>query len=369
MIIRRKNPIVMSILAVQVCFCLFGFAGCVRAGQVLRYEPQALPAKSRLSIKDHKVRAYMLADVRWFNWGSSVIRARDGKYHMFYARWPRKDSFTAWLCFSEIAHAVADRPEGPYRFVGVAIASRRSKGKWFDAHNPKIKCFNGKYYLYFISTNTGDKKLSDKELLNVARKGFSHPDWMLLRNNQRSFVAVSDSLNGPWKITDKPIVEPSGPITHITVNPAVCRGPKGKYFMIVKGDKPGSRQRNQALAVSDSPVGPWVIQPRPAIDYMDTEDCSMWYDYTAKRFFATFHAHTYVGLISSKDGYNWQRAKYPRLSEKVVRFSDGSSWKPQRMERPFVLTDDRGRPQMLFVACKRGNDSLNIAIPLKAVGQ
>src|SRR3546814_6391446 len=48
----------------------------------------------------------------WFVWDSTPILGEDGKIHVFFSRWP--DEFGNWLSHSEIAHAVADKPEGPY---------------------------------------------------------------------------------------------------------------------------------------------------------------------------------------------------------------------------------------------------------------
>lgn len=355
-------------LARVLMVCPFGLfaAGAPAASDPLAVEP--LPAASMASLQDQVTRPHMVADPAWFNWGCSVIRGDDGAYHMFYARWPKALTFTAWLPHSEIVHAVADQPEGPYRMLDLAMPSHGpGRGEWFTAHNPKIKRFEGRYYLYFIQTR-GNTDAARRE--EISRTGYSHPQWKELRENQRTFVAVSDSLNGPWIVTSDPIVEPAKTITTLTVNPAVCRGPDGTYFMIVKGDKPGETRfvRNQALATAPTPSGPWTIHPKPVIDDLDTEDCSMWYDATSHRFFAVYHAHTYIGWMSSPNGYDWERMPEP-LTRKTLRFTDGSHDDPQRMERPFVLTDEQGLPRMLFVACRRGNTTLNVALPLRIHNQ
>ena len=83
-------------------------------------------------------------DPDYWVWGSSVIKGEDGKYHLFYSRWPKKYNFTAWLTHSEIAHAIADHPAGPYTFIEIAMQSHG--GNYWDAitaHNPKIKYFDG----------------------------------------------------------------------------------------------------------------------------------------------------------------------------------------------------------------------------------
>src|SRR5690242_16012391 len=53
----------------------------------------------------------------WCIWCGSMIQGEDGRYHLFYSRWPRKLGHVAWVTHSEVARAVADNPLGPYRHV------------------------------------------------------------------------------------------------------------------------------------------------------------------------------------------------------------------------------------------------------------
>jgi len=303
----------------------------------------------------------------YYNWGASIIKGDDGKYHLFYARWKKEYSFMGWLLYSEIAHAVSKTPAGPWKYKETVLKNR---GKGYPdaitAHNPKIKYFDGKYYLYYISTNLGDKEYTEQDLIETAHTGYSHPNWKILRPNQRTFVAVSNSINGPWERPDKPLVEPSGPITTLTVNPAITQGKDGKYYLIVKGDKPNEKRfiRNQAIAISDSPAGPFKIQPNPVIDYIDTEDMSMWYDSERERFYGVFHAHKFIGMVSSPDGTNWKKATEYALMQKVVPLTNGTTLKPDRLERPFVYTEN-GQPKVLSLAVKKGDESYTIFIPVK----
>ncbi len=340
------------------------------APDTLRLNIGPLPAESKATFEDLRSRPYITAYPDWYTWCPSVHKGADGKYHMFHTRWPKAIGFLSWLTHSEIVHAVADKPEGPYAEVAVAIpATGEGRGGWFTAHNSKIKKFGDTYYLYFVQTR-GDSFAEDGEAKRVqmAKTGYGHPLWRKeARPNQRTFVASSKSLDGPWTISKEPIIQPAKTITTLSVNPAVCQGPDGTYFMIIKGDKPGGRgARNQALATAPSPEGPWTIQDKPVIDNLDTEDVSMWYDQPRKRFYAVFHSHTFIGMMTSTDGFNWEKAAQYKLSPKGIPFDDGTIWQPQRMERPFVLTDERGRPQLLFVACKKGNMVVNIALPLSA---
>jgi len=360
----HKRQCFINLITIVFLFAAQSYAG----KDDLRLEVLPLPIASRASLTDNTSRAYITADPNWYTWCPSVILGDDGKYHMLHSRWARKTTFSGWLLFSEVAHAVAHRPEGPYRYAETVL-SGRGKFAWnaITAHNPKITRFDGKYYLYHCSTYG---ETNETKLLEIAKTGGKHPLWNPIRNNQRTGVAVADSLSGPWRVSDKPVVEPAGPITRITVNPAVCRGPDGTYFMIVKGDKPGDTRfiRNQAIATARTPAGPFTIQPKPVIDYLDTEDVSMWYDQKRARFYAVFHAHTFIGMVTSDDGYTWSKAAQFQLTVKRVLFDDGSIVPVDNMERPFVLTDDHGQPQWLFVAVKKGDRSYNLAMALRVGG-
>lgn len=308
----------------------------------------------------------ILKSKKYFNWGTSIVKTGDGKYHLFYARWKKKYQHMGWLTHCEVAHAISDSPAGPWKYKNRALSGRR--GDHWDAitaHNPKIKYFEGKYYLYYISTNMGDKAISEEELFQTAQIGGKSPNWGILRANQRTGVAVSNSINGPWKRMDQPLIEPSGPIANVTVNPAITRGKDEKYYLIVKGDKPKQNDfiRDQAIAISDTPLGPFEMQQKPVIDYVDTEDVSMWYDDSRERFYAIFHAVGFIGLVTSTNGIDWQKAAHYKQMDKVVKMKDGTLFHPDRLERPFVFIEN-GIPTVLSFAVRKNNESYSLFIPL-----
>ncbi|GAA0878871.1 hypothetical protein GCM10009119_18390 [Algoriphagus jejuensis] len=305
----------------------------------------------------------------YFNWCGSIVKGEDGKYHLFYSRWPKSSKFTGWLVYSEVAHAIADSLVGPWEYKETVLKGR-GKGHWdaITAHNPKIRFYEGKYYLYYISTNLGeDMDYSEEDLLETSHTGYQHPIWKILRPNQRTGVAVAESLDGPWVRQDGPLIEPSGPITTLTVNPAITQGKDGRYYLIVKGDKPNATGfvRNQAMAISERPDGDFVIQPKPVIDYLDTEDMSLWYDESRGYYYGIFHStEHFIGLVSSPDGINWSKATEFKLMDKVIPMQDGSVLKPQRLERPFVY-EENGVVQMIGFAIKDGEESYVVCLPLK----
>lgn len=315
-------------------------------------------------------------DADYFNWGGSILKGEKGKYHLFYARWKKEYSFAGWLTFSEIAHAVSASPSGPWEYKETVLQGRDLQSvsennvvrshSWdaVTAHNPKIKYFEGKYYLYYISTNLGDEPYSLQDLIK-ANKNSQDAKRAILRKNQRTGVAVSNSLYGPWKRLNAPIIEPSGPIKTLTVNPAIARGKDGSYSLIVKGDKPHATGfvRNQAIAVGKTPIGPFVMQDKAVIDNLDTEDVSMWYDSKRDAFYAVFHAHVFIGLITSNDGLNWHKATNYTITPKKLLLDDNSWIIPDRMERPFVYVEN-DIPEVLLLAVKKGNDSYTVFVPL-----
>lgn len=304
----------------------------------------------------------------YYNWCSSVIKGDDGKYHLFYSRWEKKYTFGGWLTHSEVAHAIASSPAGPWKYKETVLKGR-GKGHWdaITAHNPKIKCFDGKYYLYYVATNMGDKDYTEAELIETARVRYSHPNWKnYLRPNQRTGVAVAESINGPWKRMDQPLIEPSGPIETLTVNPAITKGKDGRYYLIIKGDKPNESRfvRNQAIAIADKPIGPFVMQDKAVIDDLDTEDVSMWYDAKRDNFYGVFHAHSFIGMVNSGDGLNWKKATEYVLTPKSLNLSNGKTIIPDRLERPFVYIENN-EPQVLSLAVKQDDDAYIAFLPVK----
>ena len=307
-------------------------------------------------------------DEGWYTWCNSIIKGEDGKYHLFYVRWPKRYGFYAWLTHSEIARAISDRPAGPYSFVET-VKSARGTHPWnvINAHNAKIKRFGNKYYLYFIGQNDGGRNLSEQDLVDTARSGYSSKYWRILRNNQRTGVATADSLEGPWKVYPATIVEPNGLISTVTVNPAVWQSANGEYHIIVKGDHPRGRVA-QAHGISNTPVGPFHLQQAPAFTGY-SEDVSVWQDVDRNLTYGILHDGKGYGLIVSRDGYEWRRARHFRALSKTIVRTDGRTINPSRLERPSVFYED-GAPRVLSggVQFEHGKDTGIVLIPLVVTG-
>ncbi|MDB4584849.1 glycoside hydrolase family protein, partial [Draconibacterium sp.] len=202
-----------------------------------------------------------------FIWGGSLVKSEvDGKFHMYYSRWPKELGMSAWVTHSEIAHAVADSPFGPFEFKGIAL-SLRGREFWDGAvtHNPTIHFFDGKYYLYYMGT-TGDSEAENQY--------WEH------RNKQQIGVAVAENPYGPWKRFDKPLIGISADSTAhdalMVSNPSVTKTPDGKYLMVYKAaakklPMPMSGPVVHLTAIAEKPEGPFVKQMKPIFTAKDAE--------------------------------------------------------------------------------------------------
>ena len=91
-------------------------------------------------------------------WGSSPIKGKDGKTHLFAAQWPTvtQPNFNGWYKDCEIGHYVSDSPEGPFEYVGVVVEDQ--DGLFNSPHNPTISNIDGQYQLCFIVNENDNLK-------------------------------------------------------------------------------------------------------------------------------------------------------------------------------------------------------------------
>ncbi|MHB8898960.1 MAG: hypothetical protein ACYC6Y_09460 [Thermoguttaceae bacterium] len=85
-------------------------------------------------------------DPDYYIWCGTMVRAGDGKYHLFYSRWLRKLGHNAWVTHSEVSHAVGDSPLGQFTHKDVALPVR-GKEFWdgLCTHNPTVLQFGKKF--------------------------------------------------------------------------------------------------------------------------------------------------------------------------------------------------------------------------------
>lgn len=328
-------------------------------------------------------------DSAWNIWCGSVTKGADNRYHLFYSRWPRKTGHESWVSHSEVAYAVSDTPEGPYKPVNVALPAY-SATAWDGAmtHNPYVLYHDGKYYLYYIAT--AGQPLSADSVLSAYGK-----EWWTRRNTQRIGLAIATQPAGPWKRLPEPVLANSEDSTAFdamcVTNPAVCIGRNGKVVMLYKavcknGTLQGGRVRF-SVAFADRPEGPFVksnhliFQPEDPEARMVAEDPYIWYDARADKYYAIVRdvVRQYTGkesgglaLMQSDDALEWTPVAYPKVLPPVLKFTDGTVYDTREfggVERPFLYCNEDGVPQLLFGAFgihTRGihrEHSYNAAIP------
>lgn len=314
-------------------------------------------------------------------WCGAPVKGPDGRFHLFYSRWPSKVGFApGWALHSEIAYAVSDKPAGPYKPVNVALPPRginpTTGKKYWDAdvtHNANAFFLNGNYYLYYMG-NQGDGK--------------SYP---MHRNNQRVGVAIAENPAGPWKRFDQPIVDISDDKKSFdslcVTNPAACARPDGGVVLVYKAvqyieGKPMGGNVSFGVAMADQPEGPYLKKPGHVFEgaesgkhWMVAEDPFIWFSHKyGNRYYAV--ARDVIGSFSgaaggicmfqSEDGLNWQPSTHPKVLGGTYPLADGTT-SSSKIERPSLLFDN-GEATYLFGAAdgypKNGQVSNNVQFPI-----
>ena len=289
-----------------------------------------------------------LQDDDYTIWGCAPIQGEDGKTHIFAARWPEKNVDPAWRKSSEIAHYVADQPEGPFVFSDVAIKGT-GKDTWdkYAPHNPEIKKVGDTYVLLYIG--------------NTDYHQPPHPA------NQSIGMAVSKSPYGPWKKVGKDgkILDASDPTKwnynsgNGVANPAFLEW-KGKFYLYFKSK--GKDGLKYGLATANNLEGPYVISDSPVTSNKGTLEDGTIFSYQDNVYLLTTDNHgKNTGIVGggtlwkSKDGLTFDlkdaTVGYDRLPSyykdydpaKVVKIYGADP----KLERPKILMID-GKPAYLY---------------------
>lgn len=300
-------------------------------------------------------------------WGASPVMDEQGKVHLFAARWPREQKVDpGWRSHSEIAHYVADKPEGPFRFSDIALQGTK-KNTWdkYGMHNPHIQKVGDDYVLLYIA--------------NSDYRQPPHPA------NQCIGMAVSKSPYGPWKKVHENgrILAPSVNKKYWTyharngvVNPALLPY-NGGFLLYFK-----SQNAMMGLAVAENLTGPYVQLPFPVTKNNKIIEDEYAFVYENKICLLTTDNHGILkkggGILwKSEDGvsFNEQEPGFHLINDYVKPDSiQNPQWhygpkETMKFERPQMLLTD-GKPAFLYAAsgCNIYGGDTTINYILKFIG-
>lgn len=297
-----------------------------------------------------------VSDENYTIWGSSPIMGDDGKVHVFCARWPEMNVDPGWRRSCEVAHYVADKPEGPYIFSDVAVKGTGEDGDWnkYSPHNPEIKKIGDYYAIVFIANDNPDR-------------GF-HPA------NQKIGLVYSKSLYGPWQVAGQKglILEASLDPGHWTYgsglgvdNPCITEidGKIVVYFKAKTEEIEGQTGKARySYALAETLEGPFRMADGPMTDndsYLEDATC---FSYQGKHYLITNDNHGEMSgvkgaavLWESESGFHFSldnaSLAFRRLPAYYSDYDEAKATKiygPQaKFERPKVLMID-GKPKYLF---------------------
>ncbi len=318
-------------------------------------------------------------------WGCSPIYDEEGKVHVFYSRWLNKYDHLGWVAACEVGHAVADKPEGPYTHVDVALQGRGGS-EWdsWSIHNPSVYKAGDKYVLLYMGSDGSQLGKTLDEIGEMTQEEYQ-PYFHKLVNSKRVGMAVADSLNGPWtRVSDEnPIIDVGAEgswESFCTSNPTFTMTPEGNYRIYYKAwsnetARKFNGNRMYGFAESTTLEGPYIKnENNPVINYsmyeetIQTEDGYIWYQdnkyHMVMRDMGVFNHE--VGLyIESEDGISWTEptVSYLAATEYFDEALPGIS-RQGRFERPQLLMKG-DKPEYLFCAYRGGKYVTSSGVVLK----
>jgi len=349
-----------------------------------------------------------------FVWCGSPIKIKN-KYYMFYSGWEAGENVPAmkdsWVLCSKIGVAESDSPYGGYKDLGFFLKGMKDNGNpaLWDAqmtHNPLIKEFNGKYYLYYIGGKDPGEQPKGSPGENLSKRDRVQQK---LEIGVVEFNSIEELLKGKFKRSKEPLLKPrtrvkstnvidpspagtiAKPDNIIVVNPAVeYRKSDGKYLLIFKGNIYDPSWRGvHGVAIGNSPTGPFTATDEFIFDIdlgngnkVSAEDPYIWYHRKDKKFYAVMKDFTgkltggtpALAMMESQDGLHWVPSRQSLFMKKELILKDGGIVKVDRLERPQLLLDKNDDPIALYAACsidnpnnKKDGGTFNIQIPLEVI--
>ncbi len=243
---------------------------------------------------------------QWDYWDGRILKAPDGKYHLFASRWDQAKGHNGWRD-SKAVHAVSDSLAGPYIDKGLCWPDDQG-GK---GHNVTALALpDGRYAVVVSETRPGD-------------------------------VFVSDSLDGPWRHLGA-IQVAKNEFSHLGAmsNVSPMARPDGAFEIV---------PRSGAILISKEGIlGPYVVQGPsvyPAVAGLpltNLEDPVVWYSgglyHIVVNSWSTRKAY-HITSVDGITGWTFRGLAYDPTTD-FVRYTDGTVNHWNKMERPGVFLEN-----------------------------
>jgi hypothetical protein len=280
---------------------------------------------------------------KWCYWDGQIIKAQDGRHHLFASRWDQAKGHNGWWG-SLAVHAVSDNVIGPYVDKGLCWPDNQG-GK---GHNVTALVMpDGRYAVIVSETRPGD-------------------------------VFVSKSLDGPWEHLGSIKVATNefsnfGKMSNVSI---MVR-PDGDYMIVA---------RSGAIWISKTGIlGPYTVQGPsvyPSVSGLplrDLEDPVVWHSGGQYHIVVNSWSNRKAYHIISVDGIkNWSfRGLAYDPTTDFLRYTDGTVNHWNKIERPGVLLENGHVTHFTFAVLdvpkeqEKGNDSHGskiIVVPFDGAG-
>ena len=248
---------------------------------------------------------------QWYYWDGQIIKAPDGKFHMFASRWDQAKGHGGWGGSSAV-HSVSDNLYGPYVDKGF-IWPDVVKGVAGRGHNVTALVLpDGRYAVLISETRPGS-------------------------------IYISKSLDGPWEFQG-PITfttnEFSGDVRRLGSNMSIMVRPDGNFEIV---------QRSGLVLIStNGAMGPYTVQGKSVYPTLidgqrvrNLEDPVVWFSGGLYHIVVNSWSARKAYHLTSADGiHDWtlRGLAYDPTTD-FVRYTDGTVNHWNKMERPGVYIE------------------------------
>lgn len=280
-------------------------------------------------------------------WDGRILRAADGKYHLYGSRWSQSAGHNGWFG-SSCVHAVSDSVRGPYVDKGLCYSDANGQG-----HNVMVDRMNDGTYFVLVS-----------------------------ETRRPATVYTSKSLDGPWAKLGTMTFEKNGfnvdvaQGSELHSNTTLLQRPDGSFLCTA---------RHGIISLSTTGIlGPYKVQSNSVypniagLNNGNAEDPVIWasggkYHITVNWWDAKEARH----LMSDDGIHNWKDMGLAYTPAKdFIRYSNGTVNRWTKIERPQVYLENGHVTHFTFAVIDVekdkdvGNDSHNskvIVVPFDGV--